>query len=516
MRRISRTKKLVALGMLFVGISVGYPVRGFAYTVVTVAGETAGTLGFSSAEEELNIYSTRNMYYDFHYNTDGVFTGYVECTFSDFTGKEVAAPVPPGTYKFTLNYRYQGLLDSQDIYWSMFIGFKNYPAIYIYNHMHSYVRIRYGQIITGEITVADMGQTRRLLKVSETDNQSGLVGQMLARPLKVKVVDSGGIGKEGIDVVFTAMPADCNCSFSESPVVKTITVTTLADGTAEVPFKLGDVPETCTVKAVCASCAAGKEVIFTANAIASNTNVTGTVPAGCSQVALGEITAQVDPVTNSFRLPNVPLTITPQVGLLLSELEVRCNNDAECPVYNAQRMPISCAGGAFGASRSGGSPHGGIDLLTENDATPVLSATAGRVIHVGLFNNKKALNKSWGWTVVIQSTRRILNFYEVLLYGHLDPDLVSVNPGDYVSAGQQIAVTGRYTGNLTNPLQCPHVHVERRLLSSQLSVIGVPIPCAGTNLQCNGGDMNSNGNGSLFGNTRSTNPDTEIGCNVYR
>lgn len=516
MCRIMQAQKLIVLGMLFAGISMGYPARGFAYTVVKVAGETAGIIGFSSAAEELNIYSTRSMYYDFRYDTDGVNRGYIDFKFTGFTGNEIAAPVPPGTYNFTLNYNRKGQADAQDIYWSLFTGFRGYPGVYIYDRRYSYVRIRYDQTITGEITVADMGQTRALLKFSETDGQVNLVGQMLTKPLKVNVVDSGNIAKEGVDVAFSVTPIASNCSFSGSSVVKAITVKTLADGTVEVPFKLGDVPETCTIKAVCDSCAAGKEVLFTANAIASNTDVAGTVPEGCSQVTLGGITAQVDPVTNSFRLPNVPLTITPQVGLLLSDLEVRCNNDAECPVANVQRMPDLCAGGAFGAQRSGGRPHGGVDLLTVNDATPVLSATTGKVIYVGLFNNNRAPNESWGWIVVIQSARRILNFYEVLLYGHLDPDFVSVSPGDNVSAGQQIAVTGRYTGNLTNPIRCPHVHIERRLVSSPLNVVRVPVPCAGASLQCNGGDMNSNGNGNLFGSARPTNPDTEIGCNIYR
>lgn len=264
MSRISQTQKLITMGLFLCGALVVNPVRGFAYTVVTINSQTAGTLGFSSAAEELNIYSTRNMFYNFRYDSLGVNSGYITATFSAFTGNEVAAPVPPGRYKFTLSYDRPGTVRSDPIYWRIFIGFRNYPEIYIYGQPYSW--ISYGQTINGEITVADVGQTRKLLKFQETDNQTNLVGQMLKMPLKVKVADSGGVGKEGIDVVFSVTPADSNCSFSESSVVKTLTVTTLADGTVEVPFKLGDVPETCTIKAVCASCSAGKEVFFTATA----------------------------------------------------------------------------------------------------------------------------------------------------------------------------------------------------------------------------------------------------------
>lgn len=351
-----------------------------------------------------------------------------------------------------------------------------------------------------------------------SNNQTWFVDKELPKALSVIVADgeTGTPVPGGIPITFTIVEPSNGAKFSNGQT--TMGVNTV-NGIAGASLTLGNSPGTYTVKATCPAdvCISGaKEVVLTASAIQNHTDVTGMVPEGCSQVTIGNITALVDPVTNTFRLPNVPLTISPQVGILLSELEIKCNNDAECPVANVQRMPASCAGGAFGASRSRGRSHAGVDLLTVNDATPVLSATTGRVIHVGLFNDDRTPNESWGWIVVIQSARRILNFYEVLLYGHLDPDLVSVSAGDNVSAGQQIAVTGRYTGNLTNPLRCPHVHVERRLLSSPLAIVRVPIPCAGASLQCNGGDMNSNENGSLFGSTRPTNPDTEIGCNIYR
>lgn len=504
MCRIMQAQKLIVLGMLFAGISMGYPARGFAYTVVKVAGETAGIIGFSSAAEELNIYSTRSMYYDFRYDTDGVNRGYIDFKFTGFTGNEIAAPVPPGTYNFTLNYNRKGQADAQDIYWSLFTGFRGYPGVYIYDRRYSYVRIRYDQTITGEITVADMGQTRALLKFSETDGQVNLVGQMLTKPLKVNVVDSGNIAKEGVDVAFSVTPIASNCSFSGSSVVKAITVKTLADGTVEVPFKLGDVPETCTIKAVCDSCAAGKEVLFSAKAISDRTRINGKIKSGkCDSLAFGERTIPVN-TDGTFMIDDVRLVAKEENGTTKIDYESfitgSCQVDVLCPDGAAFLGDQGYPGCGNGAHRSADPPNGykkkrkkhyGIDIHGA-EGFVVRAAKAGTVIHVGEFAQSDVdRNRSFGWIVITKS--KVGNKFEYIMYGHLQdpksqseyPTKVPKRPGDIVNAGDPIGLMGT-TGNASGGICPPHVHIEMRQSTLEIAAIN------NTEFQSGmGGDLNS-------------------------
>lgn len=350
------------------------------------------------------------------------------------------------------------------------------------------------------------------------NNQTGMTNKDLPNALSVKVSEgeTGNLAP-GVPITFTVMEPTNGATLSAASAL------TNADGIATTKLTLGSVPGEYTIKAACPAevCTSGaREVQFSAIAISSVTDVVGTIPdaqeRGCSQVSIGDKVAQINPADNSFRVLGASLL----VNSLLPELRVSCRAGGICPVENAQTMPQECAGGKFGASRRDGTDsHYGIDLLTDMGA-PVLSSVRGSVVHVGLFNGKRGLNESWGWTVIIQSERRIVGQYEVLLYGHLDPTKVYVRAGDMVDAGQQIAATGLYTGNLPDPVNCPHVHIERRLLAKPSAPIGsLPIPCTVPSSMlskiCEGPDMNSNSNGERFKKSRATNPDVEIGCGIY-
>ena len=166
---------------------------------------------------------------------------------------------------------------------------------------------------------------------------------------------------------------------------------------------------------------------------------------------------------------------------------------------------------------------------------PVLSATNGTVLYAGYFNKDRETYRNYGVVVVIQSTRKIEGKYEVLLYAHLDANRLYVKSGDPVIAGQEIAVMtldgasgnirGVLDGTPENPTPrpgCLHVHVERRLFPKPLSIVGLPVHCQkvarSDMLHCDGekSDMNAKDNGFVYVNTKPTDPDREIGCNLYR
>ncbi len=374
-----------------------------------------------------------------------------------------------------------------------------------------------------------------LKKLPAGDAQTGLVTKPLPKGLNVRVInDDTGIPVSNEPVTFTILSPVNGATLSAT------SVNTNLSGYATTYLTLGASTGTYTVRADCPGCLMYvNTATFTATAISSFTDVTGVVPEGCTQVAIGERTAQVDPVTNSFRIFHVPLVINSPVNLFSPEIIVTCNNDAECPVANAQRMPDTCAGGNFGAPRRKGETHNGIDLRV-GDGVSILSATQGTVVYIGQYSNKRDSDESWGTVILIQSTRKVGGKYEVLMYGHLDPKKLHVRTGDPVSVGQEIAVAslGGASGNIRSVLdgnppirqprpQCLHVHVERRLLAEPLSILGFPVPCAIPSdllmAQCESPDMNSNGNskaysgnGGAFGGAMPTDPDDKIGCNVYK
>ncbi len=112
--------------------------------------------------------------------------------------------------------------------------------------------------------------------------------------------------------------------------------------------------------------------------------------------------------------------------------------------------------GAYGTRRSAGS-HGGIDLVGR-EGSPIRAAGAGTVVNI-----QPNPSRTYGYQVVIDHGNGVFT-----QYAHLQRGSITVNPGDTVTAGQQIAGMGR-TGN-TPPTGDTHLHFEVR--------IGSPAPRA--------------------------------------
>lgn len=102
--------------------------------------------------------------------------------------------------------------------------------------------------------------------------------------------------------------------------------------------------------------------------------------------------------------------------------------------------------GEFGAKRSGGRSHNGIDLLAEI-GTPAYACRGGRVIAA-------TSSKGMGNYVIIQHSGGLTS-----VYGHLSELLVKKNA--FVRQGQIIGKVGK-TGNANYPNMQPHLHFEVR------------------------------------------------------
>ena len=102
--------------------------------------------------------------------------------------------------------------------------------------------------------------------------------------------------------------------------------------------------------------------------------------------------------------------------------------------------------GDFGAKRSGGRRHQGVDLLAE-EGGPVVAVRSGRV-RVGDVPN------GMGKFVVIRHRNGMRT-----LYGHLSE--VTVKDHSRVRQGQRIGAVGR-TGNASSQGVMPHLHFEVR------------------------------------------------------
>lgn len=102
--------------------------------------------------------------------------------------------------------------------------------------------------------------------------------------------------------------------------------------------------------------------------------------------------------------------------------------------------------GYFGANRTGGRLHNGIDLYAEV-GTPVLASRSGRVTTA---MEKKGIGKY----VVIAHPGNM-----VTLYGHLSE--ISVSVGQWVRQGEVIGKVGK-TGNANYTEMLPHLHFEIR------------------------------------------------------
>jgi murein DD-endopeptidase MepM/ murein hydrolase activator NlpD len=124
---------------------------------------------------------------------------------------------------------------------------------------------------------------------------------------------------------------------------------------------------------------------------------------------------------------------------------------------HAYRLPCSLRGqfvirndamgkGIFGAHRSGGRRHNGIDI-TSVVGDPVTAAKSGRVVFVGV-------QRGYGNYIRVEhpdgmNTR----------YAHLTT--MRVHPGQWVWRGQLIGTIGK-TGNADHPTIIPHLHFEIR------------------------------------------------------
>lgn len=104
--------------------------------------------------------------------------------------------------------------------------------------------------------------------------------------------------------------------------------------------------------------------------------------------------------------------------------------------------------GTFGAPRDGGRKHEGIDIQAPV-GTPVVAAGDGRVVDVNA-----PPNSTFGNQVVIDHGNGMFT-----QSAHLD--MLGVRPGDVVSAGQIIGLSGR-TGDVPKGARS-HVHYEVRL-----------------------------------------------------
>jgi len=117
------------------------------------------------------------------------------------------------------------------------------------------------------------------------------------------------------------------------------------------------------------------------------------------------------------------------------------------PPLDAQPLVIrqdAKGDGQFGAPRSGGRRHRGIDLLAPL-GSPVRAIRSGTVTQVGM-------HRGLGRFVVIEHRQALTS-----LYAHLAEARVDV--GERVTQGQLIGTVGK-TGNARHRWISPHVHLE--------------------------------------------------------
>lgn len=130
------------------------------------------------------------------------------------------------------------------------------------------------------------------------------------------------------------------------------------------------------------------------------------------------------------------LEITPREGLRSSE----ASEDLIIPVAGVRPAELR---DTYGAPRSGGRTHEGIDILAP-DGTPVLAAAAGVIVG----RDSSAL----GGLALYQ---RDLDQRTIYFYGHLQGYRAGLKVGDLVRQGDVIASVGQ-TGNV--PPGTPHLH----------------------------------------------------------
>ncbi len=112
----------------------------------------------------------------------------------------ITPPIAPGRYNFSVSYDRPGAKNSYPISWvADFRYYGTNRSIYLYNT--PYNTLSFGQTATGVVIIEDLGQTRKLEKIDETDNQVGLPGDI--KYLKVRVTGAGEIRKENIPIDFS-------------------------------------------------------------------------------------------------------------------------------------------------------------------------------------------------------------------------------------------------------------------------------------------------------------------------
>ena len=116
------------------------------------------------------------------------------------------------------------------------------------------------------------------------------------------------------------------------------------------------------------------------------------------------------------------------------------------PVQGIRRASLAST---FGAPRSGGRTHEGVDIFAAR-GTPVLAAHDGIVTHIGTFR--------LGGTVMHTFGRRGVSAY----YAHLDRVREGLHVGALVREGETIGFVGN-TGNARTT--APHLHFEARPLA---------------------------------------------------
>lgn len=127
-----------------------------------------------------------------------------------------------------------------------------------------------------------------------------------------------------------------------------------------------------------------------------------------------------------------------------------------------QGIPRASIASTFGAPRSEGRTHEGVDIFARR-GTPVLAAHHGVVVHIGEFRH--------GGTVIHTIGRRGVMAY----YAHLDRVREGLALGELVGEGETIGYVGN-TGNArTTP---PHLHFEARPLALGLPATD-PVPLLG-------------------------------------
>jgi len=131
-----------------------------------------------------------------------------------------------------------------------------------------------------------------------------------------------------------------------------------------------------------------------------------------------------------------------------------------CPIEYKKNIIIrndDYGKGDFGASRSGGRKHKGIDLYAQV-GTDIKAVRFGRIKETGF-------HKGLGNYVELQHKGDL-----VTIYGHLQR--VLVQEGQWVAQGKIIGKTGK-TGNANHPRMLPHLHFEIRKDGMPIDPLGL-------------------------------------------